>query len=77
MEISDEMLPFRIWCNEMLNVMNKTMCLEVCSKQYEPICSNISTLFAKGCINSSSVCAEFYANNMMCVVNRFLDFVGF
>jgi hypothetical protein len=46
MEISDEILPFRIWCNEILNMMNKCMCLEVCSKQYEPIHSNISTLFA-------------------------------
>jgi hypothetical protein len=46
MEISDEILPFRSWCNEMLNVMNKTMCLEMCSGQYEPIHSNISTPFA-------------------------------
>ena len=66
----------------MLNVMNKTMCLEVCSKLYEPIHSNISTLFATHCVTKDTEILPVYVqslvlNNMMCVVHRFPDFVIF
>jgi len=71
MEISDEILPFRSWCNEILNVMNKTMCLEVCSKQYEPIHSNISTLFGTRCLPKDAeilpVCVQNFVLITLCV----------
>jgi hypothetical protein len=67
MEICDEILLFRSWYNEMLNVINKTMCLEVCSKQYEPIHSNIPTLFATHRMPKDTEILQVYVQNFVLI----------
>jgi len=51
----------------MLYVMNETLCLEVCSKQYEPIRSNISTPFATHHMPKDAEILPVYVQNFVLI----------